>query len=192
MTEIPALSTLGLSRDRAAFLLIDFQEALARAMPAEVMPRVARNTQILLTAARRLGLPVLATEQYPKGLGRTIPDLQPLLEGSEIVEKLSFSCVRAPALAAELERIRPRNTVIVAGMETHVCVYQTVLDLRARGLEVQVPRDAVASRHRENWETGLALMERAGAVITSTETVVFQLLERAGTEEFKELSRLVR
>jgi nicotinamidase-related amidase len=161
-------------------------------MPAEVMPRVSRNARILLTAAWRLGLPVLATEQYPQGLGQTLPELRPLLEGTQIVEKLSFSCLRVPAFVAALDRLRPRDTIVVAGMETHVCVYQTVLDLRSRGFEVHVPRDAVASRHRENWQTGLALMERTGAVVSSTETVLFQLLERAGTEEFKELSRLVR
>jgi nicotinamidase-related amidase len=186
------LDDLALSRDRAGLLLVDFQERLARAVPPDVLGRVAGNAQVLLTAARRLGLPILATEQYPRGLGHTVPDLRPLLEGVEVVEKVEFSCCRAPAFADALERVRPRDSVVMAGMETHVCVYQTALDLMARGFKVHVPGDAVASRHKENWETGLRLIERAGASVTSTETVLFQLLGRADTEEFRALSRLIR
>ncbi len=187
-----APNPLALERDGAAFLLIDFQEGLAKAMPADVMPRAARNAEVLLHASRRLGLPVLATEQYPRGLGRTLPALLPLLGDVRIVEKVEFSCARAPGFDAELARMGARDAVVLAGMETHVCVYQTALDLLGRGLRVHVPRDAVVSRHRDNWETGISLLERAGAVITSTETVLFQLLGKAGTEEFKELSKLVR
>jgi nicotinamidase-related amidase len=183
---------LVLRRDRAAVLLVDFQERLAETMDAGLRRAAAHNCQVLLTAARRLGIAVLATEQYPRGLGRTVPELAPLLGGIEVVEKLDFSCARAPGLSARLDALPPESAVVLAGMETHVCVYQSALDLLARGFAVHVPRDAVASRQRDNWEIGLRLMERAGAVVTSTETVLFQLLERAGTEEFRELSRLVR
>jgi nicotinamidase-related amidase len=186
------MSEQQLIRADAALLVVDFQENLAKAMAPEELARASRNTGVLLTAARRLRLPVLATEQYPRGLGSTIAELRPLLADVEIVEKLEFSCARAPGFDDQLAGIAPRNSIIVTGMEAHVCVYQTVLDLLERGVSVQVPRDAVVSRTAQNLETGLRLMERAGAVVTSTETVLFQLLERAGTDEFRELSKLIR
>ena len=182
---------------RAALLVVDIQERLAAAMPAEAMAACEKNTLILIELARRLGLPVVASEQYPRGLGPTVPALAAALARAEggldvhRLEKLEFATVEAPGFAALSERLG-RQQWIVVGMESHVCVWQTVRGLLGRGAEVQVPADAVCSRTADNRATGLRLMERAGAVVTSTEAVVFDALGRAGTDEFKALSRLIK
>jgi isochorismate hydrolase len=150
------------------------------------------NTKRLLQLAKTMGLPVLVTEQYPKGLGKTIPPVvEQLPPGNEPFEKLSFSSWRADGFA-ERFRAAGATCAIVVGLESHVCVLQTVIDLLAEDIVVHVPRDAVVSRTHENYETGLELMDRAGALISSTETIIFQMLERAGTDEFKTLSKLLK
>ena len=173
--------------------VIDVQEGLASAMAQARMADVARGVPILLAAAKLLGAPVLATEQYPKGLKPTILPVREKLEQLGVVplEKTVFSAAEVPEFQKRLEQLAPKSVVVV-GMETHVCVYQTVRDLRARGLEVLVPVDAVASRRDEDRAVGLALCERAGAVSTSVETVVFDWLGKAGTDVFREISKLVR
>jgi len=137
---------------------------------------------------------VVVSEQYPKGLGRTTPAIASALEsvrGVCFFEKVEFAATAAPAWAEAVGPL-PRKTWIVTGMETHVCVFQTVRALRAAGHDVIVVSDAVASRTRTNWRSGLALCERTGAVVASTETVVFDLLGKAGTDDFKALSKMVR
>jgi nicotinamidase-related amidase len=144
--------------------------------------------------AARLKLPVCASEQYPQGLGPTLPVLKEALlkvmPPTRWVEKLDFSCCDAPLFQQFLDN--GRGTFIVAGMECHVCVYQTVRALVARGLRVHVPSDACVSRAKENWRTGGMLMERAGAIVTSTETVLFDLVKRAEGENFRALTKLVK
>jgi nicotinamidase-related amidase len=186
---------LNLDRRRAALLIIDIQERLAAAMPDEALARAERNVTILLEAARRLELPVVKTQQYPKGLGQTTQavteacaDLGPLLHE---LDKVEFSACDAADFEPVWNELG-RDQWIVTGMETHVCVYQTARQLVARGAAVHVPQDAVSSRHHDNWRVGLDLISRAGGIVTSTEVVVFDLLERAGTDDFKALSRLVR
>jgi nicotinamidase-related amidase len=173
--------------------VIDIQEGLAPAMAPSRMADVVRGVPILLTAAKLLGAPVLATEQYPKGLKSTIaPVLEKLDDlGVTRIEKTTFSAAEVPEFQTQLVKLAP-TSVVVVGMETHVCVYQTVRDLRRQGFEVFVPVDAVASRRDEDRAIGLALAERAGAVATSVETIVFDWLGRAGTEEFRAISKLVR
>lgn len=182
-------------REAACLVVVDVQENLARAMPADTFPRVTRNLVLLATAARILGLPTLLTEQYPKGLGRTIGPVVEALAGGGTppapIEKVDFACTAVPAFCEAL-RASGRRTVILTGVETHVCVLQTALGLLEAGYTVHVPADAVASRTAANRQIGLDLMGRAGAVVTSTETVVFQLLGRAGTPEFKALAPLVK
>jgi nicotinamidase-related amidase len=182
-----------LSAPSTALLVVDVQERLAAAMPAPRMEALARNVGILLEAAATLGVATLATEQYPKGLGHTVAPIAQKLAAMTVtpVAKLTFDACGDIGLARTLSARSPR-AIVVVGMETHVCVFQTVRELARRGYEVHVPIDAVASRTEENRAAGLALCERAGAVPTTTETIVFDLLERAGTDAFKTLSKLVR
>jgi nicotinamidase-related amidase len=182
--------TFFLDRADAVLLVIDVQERLCRAMDAAVLQTLTANTLILLEAAKELGLPVIATEQYVKGLGESLPALKERFP-TPALEKISFSCWADPAFAAAV-RATGRKQVIVTGMETHVCVLQTVIDLRDSGFTVHLVRDAVMSRHKKNWEAGLGVMAAAGAVVTSTEAALFQLLKVAGTDEFRKLSKLVR
>jgi nicotinamidase-related amidase len=190
-----APADLRLDRQRAALLLVDIQERLAAVMAPGDFATVENNVLVLLELARLLPLPVVVSEQYPRGLGPTVPALRAALEEPGLsparIEKLSFGCTDDPSFQEALHRLR-RDQWIVVGMEAHICVYQTVRGLAALGNTVHVPADAVISRAPLNVHRGLALAERAGAVITSTETVVFDLLGRAGTEEFRAMSKLVK
>ena len=192
-TNTPAQTPpLRLRREQALFLCVDVQERLAAAMHPEVMGRLARNGATLLRGAAALGVPVILSEQYKKGLGDTIEPLRAALpEGTPRFEKLDFSAFLDGNIAAALAK-SGRTQIIVFGMETHICVYQTVRDLCHAGFSVHVPHDAVASRDPENLRLGLVLCERAGGVATATETVLFDLLGRAGTPEFKAISALVK
>ena len=177
-----------------ALLIIDVQERLAAAMPAERANLVERNLITLAATAERFELPVIVSEQYPKGLGRTTAAVAGALEpvrGVCYFEKVEFAACAAPAWS-EAVGPHPRSTWLIAGMETHVCVFQTVRALRARGHQVIVLADAVASRTSDNWDNGLALCAATGALIANTETVVFDLLGRAGSDDFKVLSKLIR
>lgn len=186
---------LRLEADKAALLIVDVQERLWTAMPPEDRARCQENVAILVELARRLKMPVVVSEQYPKGLGRTIPEIDAMVAGDGVdvrrMEKIEFSCVAAPTFAPLWDELR-REQWIVAGMESHVCVYQTVRDLAERGAAVHVPADAVISRTRENRAIGLELAAKAGGIVTSTEVLVFDALHRAGSEDFKALSRMVR
>lgn len=174
-------------------VVVDVQERLASAMPADAMAQLVKNTDVLLQAAKALGVPVLATEQYKKGLGPTVSPLRERLAelGVAPLEKLHFDACGEPKFARALAETGARAAV-VAGMESHVCVYQTARELVRLGHVVHVVADAVVSRREENRLAGLSLATRAGAVSTVTEAVVFDWLERAGTDVFKEVSRLVR
>ena len=170
-----------LSREQAALVVVDIQEGFR---PYDAFAQVAESSAKLLQAARILALPVLVSEQYPKGLGHTAPEVG--LQGEPRVEKTVFSAARAEGFD-----LGDARQALVCGIETHVCVSQTVHDLLDRGLEVHVPADAVGSRHRVDYERGLERMERAGAVVTTVEAALFELLERAGTPEFKAVQKLI-
>jgi nicotinamidase-related amidase len=170
-----------LSRQRTLLIVVDVQEGF-RAY--ETFDAVVANCAKLLSASRILGVPALISEQYPKGLGHTAPEIG--LRDEPVIEKTVFSAVRAEGF-----RLSGRDQAVVCGIETHVCVNQTVHDLLQRGVEVHVPAEAVGSRHELDYSRGILRMEDAGAVITTVETVLFELLERAGTPEFKEVQALV-
>jgi len=180
-----------LEPETTLLLVIDTQEKLAAAMPRDTLDKLVRNTCILLDAARIVGASVLATEQYPKGLGKTLAPLAEKLAAARVMEKLDFSACGDAAVAQAIADTKPR-AVVITGMEAHVCVFQTARDLVARGYETYVVDDAVASRREENRVAGLALAERAGAHRTVTETVVFDWVRRAEGETFKAISKLVR
>ncbi|HXP28810.1 MAG TPA: isochorismatase family protein [Solirubrobacteraceae bacterium] len=170
-----------LRRDRTALVVIDVQEGFR---PYETFDAVAQSCGKLLAGARILELPALVSEQYPKGLGQSAPELG--IEQEPTIEKTVFSAARADGFS-----LNGRDQAIVCGIETHVCVSQTAHDLLARGVEVHIPADAVGSRHSLDYERGLERLQRAGAIVTTVESALFELLERAGTPEFKEVQRLI-
>lgn len=187
-----APSPLRLAREEALVLCVDVQERLAAAMEPGLYGRVIRNGVNLLKGAGILGVPVLVSEQYKKGLLDTVPELVGALpEGTRRFEKLEFSAFANAELARAIVETG-RSQIIVFGMEAHICVFQTVRDLCHAGFKVHVPHDAVISRDPENMRVGLVLAERAGAVVSATETLLFDLLHRAGTPEFKAVSALVK
>jgi nicotinamidase-related amidase len=167
----------------SALVVIDIQERLAAAMPAR--DAVVRATGILLEAAARLDIPVLVTEQYPKGLGPTVAELTARLpERAVRVEKTCFSGCSVLPLT--------RRQAVLAGMEAHVCVLQTALELAAAGREVFVAQDAVCSRAEANCANALARLAAARVVVTNSESVIFEWLRDAAHEQFRALSKLIR
>lgn len=178
-----------LAAHSSALLVVDLQGRLVPAL--EEPDRLIERCRLVLHAARRLQVPVLATEQYPKGLGPTVAPVAELIRPEEVVGKIAFSALRE-ALPAERIGMLGRETLVVAGAEAHVCVLQTVLDLLARGRKVAVVADAVGSRRALDKQTGLVRMRRAGAQIVTADMVVFEWLERAGTDDFKALAPLLR
>lgn len=178
-----------LSRDRSLILVVDVQERLAAAMPPDSLARVEKYGRALARTGRELKIPVLATEQYRKGLGPTVKAI--LDEVPLPIEKMTFSCAGDEGFLGALAATG-RRQIVVAGMETHVCVFQTVRDLVERGFEVHVCADAVASRTEEHRRVGLDLCRQAGAVVTTAETAIFDLLGRAGTPEFKAVAPLLK
>ena len=180
-----------LERDKAVLVVIDVQEKLCVAMSDKVLRQLTKNIGILLEAANELNVPVLVTEQYVKGLGATLPELKEKTFDAPCYEKMAFSSCGCADFVAKL-RETGRTQVVITGMETHVCVLQTVIELRDAGFEVHVVKDAVMSRSKQNWQTAIEAMTLTEAVPTCTESVLFQLLKVAGTEEFKKLSKLVR
>jgi nicotinamidase-related amidase len=186
-------SPFELDPKKSALVVIDVQEKLARTMPPERLQAIERSCRILAGATRELGVPVVYTEQYPKGLGPTLPALLTELEASSArrFEKLAFSACGAEGFEASLRELGAQSVVLV-GMETHVCVWLTARDLLAKGYAVHVPIDGVASRRDDHREAGLDLCRRAGATVTTSETVAFDWLGRAGTDSFKKVSQLIR
>jgi nicotinamidase-related amidase len=178
-----------LVRDRAALIVIDVQEGF-RSYP--VFSEVAGACAKLVQAARILALPTLVSEQYPKGLGHTAPEVG--LRDERRIEKTVFSAARSEDFDLAGAGTDPGGVgqAIVCGIEAHVCVSQTVHDLLADGIEVHVPADAVGSRHDIDYQRGLERMQCAGAVVSTVEAVLFELLERAGTPEFKAVQALVK
>jgi nicotinamidase-related amidase len=177
--EKPKLARAG----ESALIVIDIQERLASIMAER--ERVVRATGILLEAASRLEIPVFVSEQYPAGLGSTVPELAGKLpNGATRIEKTAFSA------CAALPLTRPQ--AVLAGMEAHVCVLQTALELAAAGREVFVAADAVCSRAEANYSNALARLERAGVVVTNTESLIFEWLRDAANEHFRAISKLIR
>jgi nicotinamidase-related amidase len=170
-----------------ALLIVDVQVKLVPAIPAH--QSLIRNLAFLIDAARLLKLPVHATEQYPKGLGPTVPELAERLP--ERAAKVAFSCCAVPAIVEQFQTdARPK--IVIAGMETHVCILQTVLDLLMLDFHVYIPIDAVASRFTLDHETALQRMEQAGAILTTCEAAAFEWVGSSMAPEFKEFSRMIQ
>ena len=178
-----------LVRDDSLVLLVDVQERLAPAIVDG--PAIVEACRLLVEGARRLAVPVIASEQYPKGLGPTLEPLRASLGNAPRLEKLAFSCAREPRIA-EAVRATGRRTLLVAGMEAHVCVLQTALDFRDRGYRVAVVADATGSRRRESQVRALERARAAGCSVIEVEMALFEWLERAGTEEFRTIAPWIR
>jgi nicotinamidase-related amidase len=175
-----------LDPERTALIVVDVQEAFRPAV--NEFDRVATNVATLIEGAKALGVPIVVTEQYPRGLGVTVPEVaEHLPEGNEAIEKVAFSAAQAQGFD-----LGGRDQALICGIESHVCVSQTAHDLLDRGVEVHVARDAVSSRTKENYELGLTKMEGSGAVMTSVEMALFELLGEAGSDQFKAVQRLVK
>ncbi len=183
------LEKFELNKENTVLLIVDIQEKLAAVM--QERDAVVRNNLHLIELAKMLNMTVVVTEQYPKGLGKTVPEIREALPDYQPIEKMTFDCCGKPSFLDDLKK-QGKRTVLLTGMETHICVLQTCIGLLKGGFTVQVVQDAVCSRTKQNWKIGIEFMRDAGAVITGTETALFQLLKVAGTEEFKKISQRIK
>jgi nicotinamidase-related amidase len=177
-----------LDRTKAALLVVDIQERLAAAMEPQAFDRMKKRTLAAIAGAKALGLPIVVTEQYPKGLGHTLPEVMSAVGASTPVEKVNFSCM-VPDVEKQLEG---RTQILLTGMETHVCVFQTARDLSDRGKLPVLLTDAVLSRTDAEKQLGMSLVKESGGLVSSVETALFDLLGKAGTPEFKAVSAAVK
>lgn len=178
-----------LKPEQAFFVLVDVQGKLANMMHEK--EKLFTNLRTLIQGLRTLEVPVIWAEQYPQGLGETVPEIRELLSDLDPISKKTFSVARHPELYEKIEATGRRHA-IVAGIEAHVCVYQTVADLLEKGFQVTIVADAISSRTAENREIGLRRMESDGAKIASVEMLLFEMLEVASGEKFKTVSKLVK
>ena len=179
-----------LNKEQAALVVIDVQEKLVPAMDGRICGQLIGHINMLVEGFKAMGLPIIATEQYPRGLGHTIGELAGAAEQS-CVEKVAFSCAGEPNFITALEKSGAKQVVLV-GMEAHVCVYQTMIDLLDRGYTVHLVRDAVCSRFKSDYQTAISMASQMGAVLTTTEIALFQLVGVAGGDDFKLVSKLAR
>lgn len=184
------LDKFWLNPAQSALIVIDVQSKLTPAMPHKVYERMRATTAMLVEAAGLLGIPVVTTEQYPQGIGHTVPELAAACAGG-VIEKTSFGCCGEPAFLDKLAQLG-RRQLIVTGMEAHVCVYQTVLGLLGAGYHVHLVRDAICSRHKEDFRAGVSNAARAGALVVTAEMALFQLLKDSRHEQFRAISKLVK
>ena len=178
-----------LTAENTVIIAIDFQERLFPVMNAK--EKLLQNVIKLIKGAKVLEIPVIVTEQYPKGLGPTIPEIKEILPGMKPVEKVCFSCCDNEAFCKLLESLK-RKQVLINGIEAHICVYQTATALARKGYEVQVVSDCVSSREPENKIVALSRMGAAGILPTSAEMALFELLKVAQGDKFKQISGIVK
>ncbi|HEX7289131.1 MAG TPA: hydrolase [Candidatus Angelobacter sp.] len=179
-----------LGAKECALAVVDIQEKLLP--PIWEKERVVRNTQLLIRAAEAMDIPVVVTTQYAKGLGPVVPGIASLLPESVPMDKLEFGCFGNDAFCSAVGQLAERNTLLVCGIETHICVMQTALGALNQGMNVHVAADAVSSRAELNWTLGLQRMRDAGAVISSTEMMIYELMGKSGTATFKEMLKWIK
>ena len=176
---------------QCALVVVDIQEKLLP--PISNKDALVKNSQLLIRLAKILSLPVIVTSQYSKGLGSTVPEIASLLSDVSAIDKMEFGCFGSDSFRAKLKSLPGnRNTLLLCGMESHICVMQTALGALNEGYLVHVASDAVGSRAEWNWQIGLERMKSAGAVISSTEMMMYELLRCSGTPEFKELLQYLK
>lgn len=179
-----------LRADECVLGVIDIQERLLP--PIHEKERLVRNSQLLIRLANMLSMPVVVTTQYAKGLGQTVPEIMSLLPGNTPVDKLEFGCFGNGEFCSAISMLSGRNTLLLCGMETHICVMQTALGALNQGLNVHVAADAVGSRTELNWKLGLERMKEAGTVISSTEMMIYEMLGRSASPAFKEILQYLK
>jgi nicotinamidase-related amidase len=185
-SEYAEIARRPLEAEQCALVVIDIQQKLLP--PIFDKEQLVRNAQLLIRAAGILKIPTLVSTQYAKGLGATVPEIADLLEGTEAIDKTLFSCFGSDAFCSLLKRMPgQRNTLLLCGMESHICVAQTALAALREGYLVHVASDAVSSRTESNWKIGLQRMGAAGAVISSTEMIIYELMRASSSLAFKEL-----
>ena len=190
-TDYSEIARSSLEAERCALLVIDIQEKLLP--PIFQKEQLIKNSQLLIRVAGILKLPALVSTQYAKGLGNTVPEIASLLSETQAIDKQMFSCFGSDVFCSLLKRLPGnRNTVLLCGMESHICVTQTALGALREGYIVHVASDAVSSRTEWNWKVGLERMHAAGAVISSTEMIIYELLRSSGAPAFKELLPYLR
>ncbi|HKN32186.1 MAG TPA: hydrolase [Terriglobales bacterium] len=186
ITDYSEIARRPLETEHCALIVVDIQEKLLP--PIFQKEQLIRNSQLLIRLAGNLKMPTIATTQYSKGLGKIVPEISSLLSSAEMIDKLQFSCFGSDVFCSMLKRLPGnRNTLLLCGMETHICVMQTALGALREGYLVHVASDAVSSRAEWNWKVGLARMRAAGAVISSTEMILYELLRSSGSPAFKEV-----
>jgi nicotinamidase-related amidase len=178
-----------IKRENSAALLIDIQDRLFPHIHQK--DELLRKSSILIEGLQVLGIPLVITEQYPKGLGKTVAALSDLVNQDPVIEKIAFSCCDEPAVL-QTAALQKSKTIIICGIEAHVCVLQTVVDLLESGYIPVVVEDCISSRNPQDKFTAVERMRSEGAVITSCESILFELARVAGTDEFKAISRLVK
>ena len=179
-----------LNADVSQLLIVDMQTRLMSVMAPEALAACINNTGVLAQAAKLLAVPVILTEQYPKGLGPTDPAVLAHLAGTVPVAKIAFSCLAEAKVRRQFSR--DRSQIVLAGMEAHICILQTALDLIATGKQVCVAEDAIISRNAANKANAIARMRDAGCMISNTESIVFEWLGKAEGDAFKTISKLIR
>jgi len=185
-TDTADVARQALQAQYCALIVVDIQENLLP--PIFNKDELVKNAQLLVRLANILELPTIVTTQYVKGLGAIVSEIASLLNGAEAVDKLQFGCFGCDEFRSALKSVPAnRNTLLVCGMETHICVMQTVLGALNEGYLVHVASDAVGSRAQSNWKVGIDRMRMAGAVISSTEMMIYELLRSSGTPEFKQM-----
>lgn len=186
LSDYSEMARRPLEAEHCALIVIDIQEKLLP--PIFRREQLVKNSQLAIRLATILKIPALVTTQYSKGLGSTVVDLTSLLPEKEAIDKLQFSCFGSDLFCSAVRRLPGnRNTLLLCGMETHICVMQTALAALREGYIVHVASDAVSSRTEWNWTVGLERMRAAGAIISSTEMIIYELLRSSGSASFKEM-----
>lgn len=175
----------------SALLVIDIQDKLFRVMDETVRESLVKNSRILIETSTVLSMPVIVTEQYRKGLGNTISEINEKISGCPNFEKTTFDCMKNREIADAVNSLG-RKTIIICGIESHICVFQTALSLLASGYQVVIASDAVMSRRKSDWKAAMAALSSAGALVYPAETISFMLIEDASAPEFKKLSHLFK
>ena len=185
-TDYAEMARRPLEAEQCALIVVDMQEKLLP--PIWEKERLVRNVQLLIRLAGILKIPALVSTQYAKGLGNTVPDIASMLPDTPAIDKLMFSCFGSDVFCSLLKRLPgQRTTVLLCGMETHICVMQTALGALREGYLVHVAADAVSSRTELNWRIGLDRMRAAGAIVSSTEMMIYELLRSSGAPAFREM-----